>query len=71
MALTSDPTTGALRLDGDTARAGALDVWVPAGALPPPVVDGTNISGVRVTTVDGGYRVTARATGTYELTLTR
>src|SRR5207253_8613876 len=40
--LSSDPTTGALSLDGVTAKAGVVDVWVPAAGGPAPVVTGTN-----------------------------
>ena len=71
--LASDPATGTLRLAGTTTRTGLLDVWVPAtAALPtPPVVDGTNLTGVRVISVPGGYRVTARASGAYQLSVTR
>ena len=69
--LSSDPASGALHLAGETdGRGGALDVWVPAAGNP-PAVSGTNIAGIRVVVVDGGYRVTARATGPYQLSVTR
>ena len=70
-ALSSDPSTGAMHLAGETEGAGGLDVWVPAAGRPAPRVAGTNLAAVRVAPVDGGYRVTARATGSYTLTLTR
>ena len=68
--LSSDPSTGDLHLSGTTDRSGGfLDLWVPAETTP-PVVDGTNVSGVRVVAVDGGYRVTAKVTGSYDVDLT-
>ena len=71
LSLTSDPTTGALHLFGKTdGKGGALDVWVPATGTA-PVVSGTNLAAIRVVAVDGGYRVTARANGSYELSVAR
>ena len=69
--LASDPATGTLHLGGHTARAGTLDLWVPALGGTPPAVSGVNLSAVETVAVDGGYRVTARAEGAYQLTLTR
>ena len=69
LSLESDPTTGTLRLTGDTDHKGVLDIWVPASGTQ-PVVGGDNISDVRVVQVDGGYRVTAKAAGSYGLELT-
>ena len=46
-------------------------MWVPAGGLPAPIVTGTNLSAVHVAAVDGGYRVTGRASDRYRLELTR
>jgi endoglycosylceramidase len=68
--LTSDPVTGTLHVAGTTDHKGVLDLWMPA-AGGPPVVGGTNVTGVRVVQVDGGYRVTAKAVGVYALDLTR
>ena len=70
-ALSSDPAAGTLSVAGDTEGTGVLDVWVPGGGLPTPIVTGTNLSAVHVTAVDGGYRVTARASDSYRLELTR
>jgi endoglycosylceramidase len=70
LSLASDPTSGAMRLTGAAgALRGTLDVWVPAtgGA---PVVSGTNVTGIRVVGMPGGYLVTGRATGSYELLVT-
>ena len=71
LSLSSDPATGALHLSGKTDdKGGALDVWVPA-TWTPPVVSGTNVAAIRVLAVDGGYRVTARASRSYQLSVTR
>jgi endoglycosylceramidase len=68
--LNSDPTTGTLHVAGTTDRkGGVLDVWVPG--VRPPVVGGTKVTAVHVAQVDGGYRVTAKVTRSYELDLTR
>ena len=71
VSLSSDPATGALALTGTTdGKGGALDVWVPPTGGP-PVVSGTNVTAIRVVAVDGGYRITARATRSYQLSVTR
>jgi hypothetical protein len=36
-----------------------------------PVVTGSNLTGVRIVQVSGGYRVTAKAMGSYALDVTR
>jgi len=70
--LTSDPATGTLHLAGDAgSNPGVIDLWVPALGGGPPVVSGTNISATRTVSVPGGYRVTARTAGAYQLSVTR
>ena len=69
--LTSEPATGTLHLSGDAgSNPAAVDLWVPAFGGS-PVVNGTNVTDIRVTPVSGGYRVTAMAGGSYELAVTR
>ncbi|MBV9042747.1 MAG: cellulase family glycosylhydrolase [Acidimicrobiia bacterium] len=70
--LTSDPATGTMHVAGETYKRGVIDLWVPATAsvAARPVVSGRNISGVRITAVTGGYRVTAVGSGSYELSVT-
>ena len=69
--LTSEPATGTLHLSGDAgSNPGPVDLWVPAFGGS-PVVNGTNVTDIRVTPVSGGYRVTAMAGGSYELSVTR
>jgi endoglycosylceramidase len=70
-AVTSVPATGELSLEGSTDVPGTLDVWVPARGPNKPTVQGTNVSAIRIVRVPGGYRVTARASGAYRLSLTR
>jgi len=67
--LNSDPATGTLHLAGFAGAGGSLDLWAPAAAGA-PVVGGTNITGIRIEAVDGGYRITATASGAYHLDLT-
>jgi endoglycosylceramidase len=70
VSVVSDPAAGSLRLSGAAgARSGLLDVWVPA-AGGAPVIGGTNVTGVQVAAVPGGYRVSARVTGSYQLSVT-
>jgi endoglycosylceramidase len=68
--LTSDPATGTLHLSGTTDHNGSLDVWVPVPGRA-PVVTGSNLTGVRIVQVSGGYRVTGKAMGSYALDVTR
>jgi endoglycosylceramidase len=65
--LASDPATGAMTATGEapdaTGDAALLDLWVPDRGLGPPAVSG--VIDVRVTPVDGGWRVLATATGSW------
>ena len=70
--LTSDSASGTLHLSGaagPNSGSSLLDVWVPA-AGGAPVISGTNVSAVRTTAVPGGYRITAKAAGSYQLSVT-
>jgi hypothetical protein len=70
VSVVSDPAAGSLRLSGvSDARSGLLDVWVPAAGAA-PVLSGTNATGIQVAAVPGGYRVSARVTGSYQLSVT-
>src|SRR5207249_5360641 len=57
LALTSDPDTGAMTLEGSapgaTGPAAQLDMWVPDRGLGDPVVTGDNVSGAVATAVPG------------------
>ncbi len=69
--LESDPEAVTMHLEGRAGdvSGGRVDLWVPGQPGTRPVVTGTNISAVRVFPVDGGFRVTATATGRYTLDL--
>jgi endoglycosylceramidase len=68
--LQSDPSTGTLRLAATTdRRGGVVDVWVPSTGGN-PVVSGTNLGAATITPVAGGFRVTANASGSYQLSVT-
>jgi endoglycosylceramidase len=70
--LASDPATGDLEVTGASgAQNGTVDIWAPAAETAPPVVSGTNIGGVEVAAVPGGYRVTVKVTGSYAVSITR
>jgi endoglycosylceramidase len=74
VSLQSVPATGALHLVGLAGTVGGtFDLWVPAGGptFGAPVVTGTNVSGIRVAAVPGGYRVTGSAHGAYQLSVAR
>jgi endoglycosylceramidase len=60
--------TGDLQLTGQTDGAGTIDVWYPGARGQRPQVSGEHLSRVRVASVSGGYRITARVTGSYTLT---
>jgi endoglycosylceramidase len=68
--LSSDPASGWMHLTGTADSAGVLDVWEPSNTGRPPNVWGVNITRISMTPVPGGYRVSATATGAYQLTLT-
>ena len=73
--LTSDPQPSFGIMTGSGWRFGSI--FEPVGVveynhlnLRNPVVSGTNVTGVQVALVPGGYRVSARATGSYQLSVT-
>jgi endoglycosylceramidase len=62
--LESDPSTARLTAEGtDSGPAGScrLELWVPDNGQPAPSFKGTNVSGIRVRHVDGGWVVTGCA----------
>ncbi|MFC1414862.1 glycoside hydrolase family 5 protein [Streptacidiphilus sp. N1-12] len=70
--LTVDPQ-GRLTLEGTAPKAAAgagngctLDVWFPGAAR--PVVAGSGVGGIDLRQVDGGWRITGCAGGSYRLT---
>lgn len=71
--LVSDPSTGVLRLTGEapgaSGAAATLDLWMPDRGLGAPVVTGVNVSNVVAHQVNGGWRISALATGLYSVHL--
>jgi endoglycosylceramidase len=65
--LQSDADTGTLTVEGTTGRAGTADLWFPDRGLGAPQVSGDNLSAVKVTAVDGGYRIRCTVNGTYRI----
>ncbi|MFG2948006.1 cellulase family glycosylhydrolase [Streptomyces adustus] len=61
--LKSSVTDRDLRLSG--TGAGILDVWIPGASRPATTVRG--LTGVQLSEQPGGWRLTARATGSYTL----
>jgi endoglycosylceramidase len=60
---------GDLQLSGRTTRTGTLDVWFPRNGTRRPEVAGARLSRVRVKHVAGGFRITARVTGSYRMSV--
>jgi endoglycosylceramidase len=59
--------TANLQLSGRTDRTGTLDVWFPATHSGRPRIEGERLSHVRVVSVPGGFRITARVSGNYRM----
>lgn len=69
--LEPDADRGTLVLAGDAGRAGGrgtLELWLPSRGGAPDV---TGAQEVRVLPVDGGYRVSGKVAGSYEVRVTR
>ena len=71
--LVSDPATGTFRVAGtvgaDADEAGStLDLWVPDRGDGEPTLSGSGLGDVEVHAVEGGYRVSARVSGEYDVT---
>src|SRR5439155_25777738 len=66
-ALESDPETGALRIAGQTgSRSCGLTVWLP-NDFGRPRLTGTNVYGIRLRAVAGGWLAAACTRGSYAI----
>lgn len=64
--ISSDAQSAAFEVRGSTGQAGELDVWAP-DRVGTPMIDGDNLSDVRIERVAGGYRIRATVSGDYRL----
>ncbi|MBI3783148.1 MAG: cellulase family glycosylhydrolase [Deltaproteobacteria bacterium] len=69
LALVSDGDTALMRLFGMSDAPGQLDLWVPQHGSGPPIVQGEGLETPQIIAVDGGYRVLATVSGTYQVSV--